>query len=110
MKSKYVLTAAALLLAAGGCASMTVSDDAIVQRASTSLGLEQGTFKISDRVNEGMEVRFKATTDKGQVYNCTMAGSVSLIGAVPSDAICTPMGGGATTNQCNALLKAANKC
>ncbi|RYZ13657.1 MAG: hypothetical protein EON61_06480 [Alphaproteobacteria bacterium] len=110
MKFQYVLTAAALLLAAGGCASMTVSDDAIAQRTSTSLGLEPGTFTISDRVNEGMEVRFKATTTKGQVYNCSMAGSVSLIGAVPSDALCTPMGGGAVTNQCNALLKAANKC
>lgn len=111
MKVQHLLTAAALLLAAGGCASMTVNDDAIVQRTGAALGMEKGTFTISDRVNEGMEVRFKATTQAGQVYNCTMGGSVSLIGAVPSDAICTPMGGGATaTNQCNALLKAANKC
>lgn len=110
MKLQHMLTAAALLLAAGGCASMTVSDDAIVQRTSAALGMEPGTFTISNRVNEGMEVRFKATTTSGQVYNCSMGGSVSVLGAVPSDAICTPMGGSAATNQCNALLKAANKC
>lgn len=109
MKLGLALGAAALLLVAGACASMTVSDDAIVQRTSTSLGMEPNTFTISERTNEGMEVRFKATTKSGQVYNCSMAGSVSLIGAVPSDAICTPMGGGGAT-QCNALMKAANKC
>jgi osmotically-inducible protein OsmY len=113
MKLQYLLTAAALLLATGGCASMTVNDDAIVQRTSVALGMEPGTFTISDRVNESMTVRYKATTTAGHVYNCTMGGSVSLLGAVPSDAICTPMGAAAAAamvSQCNALLKAANKC
>lgn len=108
-KTTLAATSLLLALAAGACASMTVSDDAIVQRASTSLGMERGAFTISDRVNEGMEVRFKATTKSGQVYNCSMAGSVSLLGTVPSDAICTPMNGGPATT-CNALMKAANKC
>lgn len=92
---------------------MTVSDDAIVQRTSAALGMEVGTFTISDRVNESMIVRYKATTNAKHVYNCTMGGSVSLLGAVPSDAICTPMGAAAAAamaSQCNALLKAANKC
>lgn len=100
-----------MLLAAmaGACASLTVSDDAIVKRTGAALGLDGGAFTISERTNEGMEVRFKATTASGKVYNCSMAGSVSILGAVPSDAICTPMGGGAAPS-CNALLKAANKC
>lgn len=104
--------AGALMLTA--CASMTVSDDDVVQRTGFTLGLEPGDFTVSDRINEGLELRYKVLTKSGKKFNCSMAGSVSVLGAVPSDAICYEAGAAGASSApsatCNALLKAANKC
>jgi hypothetical protein len=81
--------AGALVLS--GCASMAVTDDAIVDRTSRALGVDKGTFTIADRVDEGTATRYVAKTRSGD-YNCTIGGSFSVIGRVVSDAICNKKG------------------
>jgi hypothetical protein len=59
-------------------------------------------------------------TNAGKSYNCYVGGSISVVGRVVSDAICNevgvaggavkPAGAAAPAANCNALLKAANRC
>lgn len=111
-----------LTLAAAGCASMAVTDEAIVTNTSRALGLDRSQFSISDRADQGVQTTFTARTKAGKVYSCYVEGSVSVLGRVVSDALCTEMRGtagakpGAAPAQpaadpsCNALLRAAGKC
>jgi hypothetical protein len=114
------LTAVALL---GACASVAVTDDAIVQRTATALSQTPANIKITNRVNEGIKTSYLATTADGKAFNCYVTGSVGVTGRVVSDALCTPAAPGtasgaapaaaaapAATTTCNALLKAAGKC
>lgn len=109
MKRRIAL-GAGLALLAGACASMTVTEDALVQRTGFALGLEPGQFKISNRMNEGVMARYNVETTTGKKFNCSVGGTVSVLGASASDAICTEVGAQGAANTCNALLKAANKC
>jgi hypothetical protein len=100
-----------------GCASVAVTNDAIEQRTAATLGLQPGTFTISDRVNDGVQSRYNVTTKHGKHYNCYVTGAMSYTGRVVSDAICNEAGKAAKTSkqaegakECNALLKAAGKC
>lgn len=113
------LTVVALL---GACASVAVTDDAIVQRTATALSQTPANVKITNRVNEGIKTSYLATTADGRAFNCYVTGTVSVTGRVVSDALCTPAAAGtvaggapaaaapAPTTTCNALLKAAGKC
>jgi hypothetical protein len=107
---KRIALGLALALLAGACASLTVSDDAIVQRTGSALGLEPNQFKITNRMNEGTVSRYKVETNAGKKFNCSVGGSLSILGASATDAICTEAGAQGAANTCNALLKAANKC
>jgi len=102
----------ALLLA--GCASFAVSDDALVQRTGFALGLEPDQFTISNRMDEGTSTRYKVRTSAGNTYNCTVGGSISVVGKSVSSALCDETGkngaSGTPNASCNALLKAAGKC
>ena len=105
-----VLTAGLL----AGCASVAVTEDAIKQKTAFALGLNQGDFAISNRVDDGVETRYSVKTKTGKTYNCYVTGTVTVLGRTVSDAICSTAGKGSKTGstgtQCNALLKAANKC
>lgn len=110
MKFKLALGA---ILALSACASLTVSDGSIAERTAAALGLEASQITITDRVNDGTSARYKVQTSAGQKFNCTVGGSLSILGASTTDAICTPVsadGKVAAGATCNALLKAANKC
>jgi hypothetical protein len=118
MKNVMSIALAALGLVAG-CASTAVSDDIIITRTSFALGLAPSEFAITNRTNSGVRSDYIATTKTNRVYQCYVAGSVSVTGKVVSDAICSPMSGKTTQEQsqpaasgqpCNALLKAAKKC
>lgn len=120
----------ALLMAAalvGGCASTAVTDDAIVTNTSRALGLPPSAFTISNRADSGVQTTFIAKTDGGRTYNCSVEGSVSVVGRVVSDAICQEMRQSdapasarrsnakpapvpAPAPACNALLRAAGRC
>lgn len=98
-----------------GCASIAVTNDAIEKNTAFALGIERGTFKISNREDEGVRSTYLVTTNSGKKYNCYVGGSISVIGRMVSDAICNEIGKpaqstGTSTQSCNALLKAAGKC
>ena len=89
-----VLPFAAALLATAltGCASIAVSDDALVDRTAFVLGLEKGGFTIENRVNDGVTTRYRVRTKRGEEYNCFVGGSISVIGRSVSEALCTEKG------------------
>ncbi|MDR3413621.1 MAG: hypothetical protein P4L87_22150 [Formivibrio sp.] len=99
-----------------GCASVAVSNDAIEKNTAFSLGIEKGTFTISNREDHGVKSSYLVNTNAGKKYTCYVTGTVSVVGRVVSDAVCNEVGKpakqttGTTTQSCNALLKAAGKC
>jgi len=99
-----------------GCASVAVTNDAIEKNTAFALGIEKGTFTISNREDDGIKTTYLATTNAGKKYTCYVTGTVSVVGRVVSDAVCNQVGKsakqatGATSQSCNALLKAAGKC
>lgn len=118
---KLIICSAAVL--AAGCASVAVTSDTLESRVATSLGLAKSEFKISDRVDSGVRSDFKVTTNSEQTYACYVTGSVSIVGRVVSDPVCTEttvkQSKQETTKKtarthnkatCNDLLRAAGKC
>ncbi|MDR1890389.1 MAG: hypothetical protein LBQ81_13635 [Zoogloeaceae bacterium] len=100
-----------------GCASVAVTEDAIKRNTAHTLGLEVNDFTISDRVDEGVKTSYRVKTKAGRRYSCYVTGTMSYMGRVVSDALCTELGGsgkpasgGNKGQQCNDLLKAAGKC
>lgn len=117
MYFKHSLAAALCCSALVGCASVAVTDDAIVQRTAFALALDSKDFTISNRVDDGTTTRYQVRTRTGRQYNCFVGGSISVLGRTVSEAICTETGrdgaarpSAATPGGCNALLKAAGKC
>lgn len=82
----------AAALAATGCASLAVTDDAIVERTAFALGLQKNEFTISQRQDDGTTTRYLVKTKSGQDYNCFVGGSFSVLGRSVSEAICTKKG------------------
>ncbi|TKD45573.1 hypothetical protein FCG41_03855 [Azotobacter chroococcum] len=85
------------------------SEEDIKEKAAFALGTTPDKVTISNRRSEIDSVRFNATT-QGKVFQCYYATA-----GISSDAICSPTDGSSlpSTSQstnCNALLKAANKC
>jgi hypothetical protein len=77
---------------ASGCASIAVTDEAIVDRTAFALGLNKGDFTVNNRTNEGTTTRYGVRTKSGQEYNCFVGGSISVIGRSVSEAICSKKG------------------
>jgi hypothetical protein len=77
---------------AAGCASIAVTDDAIVDRTAFALGLGKGDFTISNRSDEGTTTRYSVRTKTGQDYNCFVGGSISVLGRSVSEAVCSKKG------------------
>lgn len=98
-----------LLLSLTACGSVDNalrSESSIKGKAAFALGTTPDRVTISNRKAEIDAVKFNAATN-GKVYQCYYSTA-----GLSSDALCSPtdgsgMPGGA---QCNALLKAANKC
>ncbi len=74
------------------CASVAVTDQAVVDRTAFALGLDKSAFTISNRVDEGTTTRYSVRTKSGQDFNCFVGGSISVIGRSVSEAICTKKG------------------
>lgn len=75
-----------------GCASVAVTDDAIVERTAFALGLGKGDFTINNRVDDGTTARYGVRTKSGQEFNCFVGGSIGLLGRAVSEAVCTKKG------------------
>lgn len=114
------IASGALLSAAmltSGCASVAVTDDAIQRNTAVALGVGSTSLEISDRMDEGVKTTYVAKAN-GKTYNCYVTGTVSVVGRVVSDAMCTELkraspGKATQTSKppsCNALLRAAGKC
>ena len=78
--------------AASGCASIAVTDEALVERTAFALGLAKGDFTISNRVDDGTTTRYSVKAKSGQEFNCFVGGSIGVLGRVVSEAICTKKG------------------
>ncbi len=110
-----ILATAALLQ---GCstlgASFAVSDESLVPRTETAIGLPSSEFTISDRVNEGVTARYKVMTKSGKQYSCFVGGSLTGIGKSVSEAVCKPLDGSSPSRSsdknCDALSRAAGRC
>jgi hypothetical protein len=70
------------------CASVAVTSDSLENRTAASLGIDRGTFTISDRTDEGIRTNYTVTTKNGIKYVCYVTGTVSVLGRTVSDAIC----------------------
>lgn len=121
IKIRSTIILSALVTLVTGCASVAVTSDAIEQRTAAALGLEQGSFVITDRQDEGVKTTYNVKAKNGRAFSCYVTGTFAIVGRVTSDAICTEVGGKTTTKQtgkaapapassCNALLKSAGKC
>ena len=123
--NRTAAAAISLLIAtlATGCASMAVTDDAIVTNTARSLGLDKSDFTVSDRADSGVQTTYTVRTKAGKSYSCYVTGTVSVTGRIVSDALCSEMarpGAGASPTKptgsapkdpsCNALLRAAGRC
>lgn len=122
--SLAAVAAAAVLMT--GCASIAVSGDAIEQNTARALGLAPGSFTVSNRADDGVKTTYNVETQAGRRYGCYVTGTVSMMGRVVSDAMCTEQAGGraqaarapaatpaaapAPAPECNALLRAAGRC
>lgn len=97
MKSDLSTRLLTVTLAAGacfttGCASIAVTDDAIVERTAFALGPSKSDFTVSNRVNEGATTRYNVRTKSGQEYSCFIGGSIGLLGRAVSEAVCSKKG------------------
>lgn len=66
MKTSLLLAILSSSLLAGGCASIAVTDEAIVDRTAFALGLAKGDFTISNRMDDGAATRYQVHTKEGQ--------------------------------------------
>lgn len=92
MRKLLLLTMLATALNSSGCASIAVTDQALVERTSFALGIAKEDFTISNRVDEGAASRYVVRTKAGQTYRCLVGGSIGLLGRAVSDAVCTKDG------------------
>jgi len=92
MKKLYLPSTLLAALISCGCASIAVTDQALVERTAFALGIAKEDFTISNRVNEGAASRYLVRTKSGQSYRCLVGGSIGLLGRAVSDAICTKDG------------------
>lgn len=88
-RTSVLLIATAMTTA---CASVAVTDQAIVDRTAFALGLAKSDFTISNRTDEGTTTRYSVRTKSGQDFNCFVGGSISVLGRSVSEAICTRKG------------------
>ncbi|WP_430407617.1 hypothetical protein [Hydrogenophaga sp.] len=75
----WVPALAALLTA--GCASIAVTDEAIVDRTAFALNLDKDAFTVSNRVNDGTTTRYAVRTKTGQEFNCFVGDPSACWGA-----------------------------
>ena len=92
MKATHLISLLVMAGTASGCASLAVTDEAIVDRTAFALGLDKAAFTISGRVDEGTTTRYAVRTRSGQDYNCFVGGSFSVLGRSVSEAICMKKG------------------
>lgn len=92
MKILSTLAIAVAATALTACASVIVSDDAIVERTAFALGVNKGDFTISNRVDEGASARYAVRTRTGQEFNCFLGGTLSILGRGVTEAVCTKKG------------------
>lgn len=91
MTSRITIILAGAALATG-CASIAVTDEALVERTAFALGLAKGDFTISNRTDDGPTTRYSVRSKSGQDFNCFVGGSIGVLGRTVSEAICTKKG------------------
>lgn len=112
--NKNIIVTGVLSILLAGCASVAVTEDALENNTAHALGLEKGSFTITNREDSGIKTTYNVKTNSGRNYSCYVTGQISVIGRVVSDAMCTEMrrsgASEAPKKPCDALSKAAGKC
>lgn len=91
------------------CASVAVNSDALESRTSAALGIDRGTFTISNRTDEGIRTDYTVMTKSGIKYGCYVTGTVSVAGRTVSDAICKESARPAATKPAAEIREATGK-
>jgi hypothetical protein len=76
-----------------GCASVAISNDAIVERTAFALSLDKSAFTISNRVDESTRSSYSVAVNDGRKYNCYIGGGFSGPIRVVGDAMCSVVAG-----------------
>ncbi|WP_051919595.1 hypothetical protein [Basilea psittacipulmonis] len=136
MKKTALLLATALLAGCGTVGNSVITDQVLQNKVAFALNTSSDLIKISNRVGDINDIQFQAVAN-GQTYQCYVT---TLAGLVTSDAVCSgplktakkasarssksttprtdnsstpttsPSKPANSTPECNALLKAANRC
>ena len=120
MKLRLITPLVITLAVLAGCAA-TIDQGGLEQRTAQAIGRTVGQFTITGRSEEtGGRINYAVNTRDGASYSCYMYSATGFqramsFGQTPhSDAICTPMAGGARRRrageECNALQRAAKRC
>ena len=120
MQLRFIVPVITTLALLGGCAA-TIDQGGLEQRTAQAIGRAVGQFTITGRSEEtGGRINYAVNTRDGASYSCYMYSATGFqramsFGQTPhSDAICTPMAGGARSRpageECNALQRAAKRC
>ena len=87
MKTTKILGLMLILTLVSACASITVRDEDLQEKAAQALGVNANRVVISNRDNNGATTTFTATVGK-RAYLCSVTGSVSIEGRNVSNATC----------------------
>ena len=92
MTRRPAIASLLILVLVAGCASIAVTDQAIVDRTAFALGLDKTDFTISNRVDEGTTTRYQVRTKSGLEHSCFVGGSFNVLGRSVSEAVCSKKG------------------
>lgn len=109
MKKVLLILSALTLIGCGTVGNVVISDQALREKAAFALNTTADKVKISDRKAGLDDIRFIASVGK-KSHQCYIT---TVYGIISSDAICSGAQSAVKKNknpQCNALLKAANRC
>ena len=110
MKKFVSLFALSVLFA--GCASVSVSDEKLLDKAETATGVVKSNLTVVPGSKEasGMDLYFRVQDKQSNIYKCYYAKAMFS----ESDAVCTKLTSDGkeekNAGNCNELLKAAGKC
>ena len=92
-----------------GCATTTVTNETLSEKAAIALSVPKGSVIVSEREDGPVSTTYLVRSGKN-AYRCSITSGYSVLGHQTSEAICKKDGEPAQQTKCNALLRAAGKC
>lgn len=95
------------IITVNGCASVAVTDSAILENTAVALATSPSNITISNRVDNGVQTSYIAKTTNGKTYSCYLTGTFYMLGPATSQAMCNDEQGKTLGND-NALIRNFN--